>query len=43
MNFRRVMLLIDISLSRYEDLIGVLRGFELKSQPNSTELLVRLT
>jgi hypothetical protein len=42
MNFRRVMLLIDISLSRYDDLIGVLRGSELKSQPDSTKLLVRL-
>jgi hypothetical protein len=42
MNFRRVMLLIDISLSRYDDLIGILRGSELKSQPDSTKLLVRL-
>src|ERR1035438_6624918 len=42
MNFRRVMLLIDISLSRYDDLTDVLRGSELKSQADSTELLVRL-
>src|ERR1039458_3572006 len=42
MNFRRVMLLIEISLSRYDDLTDVLRNSKLKSQPDSTELLVRL-
>jgi hypothetical protein len=42
MNFRRVMLLMDISLSRFDDLIAVLRGSELKSQSDSTELLMQL-
>jgi hypothetical protein len=36
------MLLIDVSLPRYDDLIGILRGSALKSQPDSTELQVRL-
>jgi hypothetical protein len=36
------MLLIDVSFPRYDDLIGILRGSELKSQPDSTELQVRL-
>jgi hypothetical protein len=42
MNFRRVMLLIDVFLPRYDDLIGILPGSELKSQPDSPELQVRL-
>src|ERR1700690_1238814 len=42
MNFRRVMLLIYVSLPRYDDLNAILRGSEPKSQPDSTELQVQL-
>jgi hypothetical protein len=36
------MLLIDVFLPRYDDLVDILRGSELKSQLDSTELQVRL-
>jgi hypothetical protein len=36
------MLLIDVFLSRYDDLVDILRGSELKSQLDSTEFQVRL-
>jgi hypothetical protein len=40
MKDRRVMLLIDVFLYRYDGFIGVLRGSELNSQPDLTELLM---